>query len=88
MERYSPAHRFPASFKVKRIIEKPERDLAIYFDYEVEEGLDENMAELVMERFWTRCRTNRSHSFMPTMCIAFSTPPALVNSAPAAVVSP
>lgn len=51
MERYSPAHRFPGSFKVKRIIEKPERDLAIYFDYEVEEGLDEKMADLVMERF-------------------------------------
>jgi hypothetical protein len=51
MERYSPAHRFPASFKVKRIIEKPDRDLAIYFDYEVETGLDEGMAELVMERF-------------------------------------
>lgn len=51
MERYSPAHRFPASFKVKRIIEKPERDLAIYFDYEVEEGMDESMADLVMERF-------------------------------------
>jgi radical SAM superfamily enzyme YgiQ (UPF0313 family) len=51
MERYSPAHRFPAAFKVKRIIEKPDRDLAIYFDYEVDEGLDEGTAELVMERF-------------------------------------
>lgn len=51
MERYSPAHRFPQSFKVKRIIEKPDRDLAIYFDYEVEEGLDEATADLVMDRF-------------------------------------
>lgn len=51
MERYSPAYRFPGSFKVKRIIEKPDRDLAIYFDYEVETGLDEATADLVMERF-------------------------------------
>ncbi|MCI0710234.1 MAG: radical SAM protein [Chloroflexi bacterium] len=51
MERDSPAHRFPASFKVKRIIEEPDKDLAIYFDYEVTEGMDARMADLVMERF-------------------------------------
>jgi len=51
MERYSPAHRFPASFGVKRIIEEPEKDLAIYFNYEVESGMNEQMAELVMDRF-------------------------------------
>ena len=31
MERYSPAHRFPQPFKVKNIIEEPDKDLAIYF---------------------------------------------------------
>jgi anaerobic magnesium-protoporphyrin IX monomethyl ester cyclase len=51
MERDSPAHRFPGAYKVKRIIDPPDRDLAIYFDYEVEEGMDAHMAELVMERF-------------------------------------
>jgi radical SAM superfamily enzyme YgiQ (UPF0313 family) len=51
MERYSPAHRYPQSFKVKRIIEEPQKDLAIYFDYEVEAGMDNNMAELVAARF-------------------------------------
>ncbi len=51
MERYSPAHRFPQSFKVKRIIEEPDKDLAIYFDYEVEAGMDNDMAELVASRF-------------------------------------
>ncbi len=51
MERYSPAHRYPHSFGVKRIIEHPDRDLAIYFDYEVERGMDERMAELVHDRF-------------------------------------
>lgn len=51
MERYSPAHRFPASFGVKRIIEETDKDLAIYFNYEVESGMNEDMAELVMDRF-------------------------------------
>lgn len=50
MERYSPAHRYPATFGVKRIIEHPDRDLAIYFDYEVEAGMDERLAELVHDR--------------------------------------
>jgi anaerobic magnesium-protoporphyrin IX monomethyl ester cyclase len=50
MERYSPAHRFPNAYKVQRITEEPDRDLAIYFDYEVEDGLDADMAELVAER--------------------------------------
>jgi anaerobic magnesium-protoporphyrin IX monomethyl ester cyclase len=51
MERYSPAHRYPESFGVKRIIENPDKDLAIYFDYEVEAGMDERMADLVHDRF-------------------------------------
>jgi radical SAM superfamily enzyme YgiQ (UPF0313 family) len=51
LERYAPAHRFPATFGIKRVIEKPEKDLAIYFDYEVESGMDERMAELVADRF-------------------------------------
>ena len=51
MERDSPAHRFPGTYKVKRVIEEADKDLAIYFDYEVEEGMDARMAELVMDRF-------------------------------------
>ncbi len=51
MERYSPAHRFPQAHGVKRIIEDPEKDLAIYFNYEVEFGMDEHMAELVESHF-------------------------------------
>lgn len=51
MERYSPAHRYPESFGVKRIIEEADKDLAIYFDYEVEAGMDERMADLVHDRF-------------------------------------
>ncbi len=51
MERYSPAHRFPNAYKVKRIVEEADKDLAIYFDYEVTEGIDAALADRVMERF-------------------------------------
>ncbi len=50
LERYSPAHVDPTRFGIKRIIEKPERDLAIYFDYELESGLDERMARTLVDR--------------------------------------
>lgn len=51
LERYAPAHTSPQAFGIKRIIERPEADLAFYFDYEVESGMDAATAELVMERF-------------------------------------
>lgn len=51
MERYSPAHRFPAQYNVKRVIEEPDKDLAIYFDYEVESGINAQLAETIMSRF-------------------------------------
>ena len=50
LERYSPVHLNPAKFGVKRIIEKPNQDLAIYFGYEPESGLDEGMAHTIVER--------------------------------------
>lgn len=51
MERYSPAHVAPQQFGVKLILEDPDKDLAIYFDYEVERGMDDRLASLVEERF-------------------------------------
>ena len=51
MERLSPAYRYPQSFGVSRIVFPPDRDLAIYFPYEVETGLGEAEAELIHERF-------------------------------------
>lgn len=63
MERYSPAHRFPQSFKVKRIVEDPDKDLAIYFDYEVTDGMDAQMADLVMERFMDTLPNKRYPQF-------------------------
>ena len=50
LERYSPVHANPAKFGVKRLLEAPDQDLAIYFDYEVETGLDEEMARTIVER--------------------------------------
>lgn len=51
MERYSPAHRFPKQYGVKRIVEEPGKDLAIYFDYEVDAGIDMQLADTIMDRF-------------------------------------
>jgi hypothetical protein len=51
MERYSPAHRFPELYGVTRIVEDPDKDLAIYFDYEVAQGMDDRMAERVESSF-------------------------------------
>jgi len=50
LERYSPVHQRPAEFGVRRIIGRPEQDLAIYFDYELESGLDEQMAKTITGR--------------------------------------
>jgi hypothetical protein len=50
LERYSPAHLHPERFGIRRILQKPGQDLAIYFDYEVESGLDDKMAGTIVER--------------------------------------
>ena len=36
----SPAHRAPAEYGIRRVVASREKDLAIYFDYEVESGMD------------------------------------------------
>jgi len=59
LERFSPVHADPARFGVKRIYEAPDQDLAIYFDYEVETGLDEEMAHTVYERLLDALPTKR-----------------------------
>jgi anaerobic magnesium-protoporphyrin IX monomethyl ester cyclase len=51
LERYAPAFCAPETYGIKRIVQDPDRDLAIYFDYEVESGMDEAMADLVVSRF-------------------------------------
>ncbi len=50
MEIYSPAYYFPEKFGVRRYFKDPRRDLAIYFDYEVETGMDEETATILADR--------------------------------------
>ncbi|MBN1889829.1 MAG: B12-binding domain-containing radical SAM protein [Thermoflexales bacterium] len=50
LERYSPVHLNPEKFGVRHIVQRPDQDLAIYFDYHVESGLDDEMAETIVER--------------------------------------
>ena len=50
LERYSPVYLDPVRFGIRRIIEKPELDLAIHFDYELESGIDEAMAHTIVKR--------------------------------------
>ncbi|MGC9522719.1 MAG: B12-binding domain-containing radical SAM protein [Anaerolineae bacterium] len=50
LERYAPAHLQPESYGITHIVEPPEQDLAIYFDYEVASGLDEAMADRLASR--------------------------------------
>jgi anaerobic magnesium-protoporphyrin IX monomethyl ester cyclase len=59
LERYSPVHLAPEKFGVRRIIHTPDQDLAIHFDYEVESGLDANMAATVVERLLDVLPTKR-----------------------------
>ncbi len=51
LERDSPVHADPARYGVTHIVTRPERDLAIYFDYELQSGMDEAMAKTVLDRF-------------------------------------
>ncbi len=51
LERYAPAYCDPETYGIRRIVHDPDRDLAIHFEYEVESGMDEAMAELLVSRF-------------------------------------
>ncbi len=55
----SPAHLSPQKFGIRRIKQQPERDLAIYFDYEVEAGLSADEAATVVERLLDVLPTKR-----------------------------
>lgn len=59
LERYSPVHADPARFGVKRVADLPDQDLAIYFDYELETGLDEGLARTIVERLLEALPTKR-----------------------------
>ncbi len=50
LERYAPAQRSPEDYGITHIVEAPDHDLAIYFDYAVASGLDEAMADQLATR--------------------------------------
>lgn len=50
LERYAPAERFAARYGIRSVARDPWRDLAIGYDYQVESGLDEATAELLVSR--------------------------------------
>lgn len=51
LERDAPAHRHAKSFGITKVVDPPEKDLAIYFDYEVSAGMDNPLAERVADAF-------------------------------------
>jgi anaerobic magnesium-protoporphyrin IX monomethyl ester cyclase len=51
LERDAPVHRSPEKYGIRRIRQDTDKDLAIYFDYEVEDGMDQELVDLVVSRF-------------------------------------
>jgi anaerobic magnesium-protoporphyrin IX monomethyl ester cyclase len=51
LERDAPVHRSPEKYGIRRIRQDLDKDLAIYFDYEVEGGMDQALVDLVVSRF-------------------------------------
>ena len=50
LERYAPAQLHPEEFGIRRIVSPESRDLAIYYDYEVTSGIDDALAETIVQR--------------------------------------
>ncbi len=51
LERQASVHRSPREYGVKSIVTRPEQDLAIYFDYETNSGMDEETVDLALARY-------------------------------------
>jgi anaerobic magnesium-protoporphyrin IX monomethyl ester cyclase len=63
LERYSPVYLDPARYGVRRILEKPEQDLAIYFDYELESGIDNATAHKIVQSIYSAFPAKRYFQF-------------------------
>lgn len=63
LERHAPVHRSPETYGVKRINVHPQQDLAIYFDYETESGMNEETVDLALARFLDTLPTKRLGHF-------------------------
>ncbi|MBN1580302.1 MAG: radical SAM protein [Anaerolineae bacterium] len=49
LERYAPAHLRWKQYEIEQVIQPPQKDLAIYYNYQVRSGLNEAMAERVVD---------------------------------------
>jgi radical SAM superfamily enzyme YgiQ (UPF0313 family) len=65
LECYSPVHLDPARFGIRQIIAKPERDLAVYFGYDLESGIDPATAHTVGERL---LKELPPQAILPVLC--------------------
>jgi hypothetical protein len=63
LERYSPVYIDPAKFGVRSILEKPELDLAVHFEYKLESGIDEATAYNIVKRLYDEFPTKRFFQF-------------------------
>jgi len=59
----SPAQRSPAAFGIERIVTDPEKDLAVYFDYEPGSGLDQEAAAQLCAELQERLPGKRCMQF-------------------------
>ncbi len=51
LEKDSAIYHNPAKFKIGRIVHDPDRDMAIMFDYEIDEGMPKDEVQAVFENF-------------------------------------
>ncbi len=63
LERYSPAHLHPRDYGIRQIAKAEERDLAIYFDYHVGKGLEEDTAEIIVQRLMDNFPANKNPQY-------------------------
>ncbi len=71
LEIYSPAYNDPAKYGIRRVITDPERDLAIYFDFELVSGMNEEEANNLADRFVEQLPDKRFGQFYMNDVVRF-----------------
>jgi len=71
LEIYSPAYNDPAKYGISRVITDPERDLAIYFDFELVSGMSEAEANDLADRFVEQLPNKRFGQFYMNDVVRF-----------------
>jgi len=63
LERYAAAHLHPQEYGISRVVEEGARDLAIYYDYQVHDGIDDALAETIVQRLMDALPTKENPQF-------------------------